>query len=170
MATKSCTSSILTCGIDDEGNESSRSLGLIVARGTLLVLISPVDGSEEIANPFQQQEEWKGTPYGYVFMLPNHLLRSESIRPLHTTSSWTCWCLEAHHPKIVGSYPKGFPRSKMTIVRRVDHASKVSRGPMVREEGTDTMCWKALGLLRCIQMMPNITMLDLTCQGITIPS
>ena len=43
--------------IDDEGNESSRSLGLIVARGTLLVLISPVDGSEEIANPFQQQDE-----------------------------------------------------------------------------------------------------------------
>lgn len=42
---------------DDDGNESSRSLGLIVARGTLLVLISPVDGSEEIANPFQQQEE-----------------------------------------------------------------------------------------------------------------
>jgi len=42
---------------DDEGNESSRSLGLIVARGTLLVLISPVDGSEEIANPFAQEEE-----------------------------------------------------------------------------------------------------------------
>jgi U6 snRNA-associated Sm-like protein LSm7 len=42
---------------DDEGNESSRSLGLIVARGTLLVLISPVDGSEEIANPFQQPGE-----------------------------------------------------------------------------------------------------------------
>lgn len=42
---------------DDEGNESSRPLGLVVARGTLLVLISPVDGSEEIANPFVQQEE-----------------------------------------------------------------------------------------------------------------
>lgn len=42
---------------DDEGNESSRSLGLIVARGTLLVLISPVDGSEEIANPFQQADD-----------------------------------------------------------------------------------------------------------------
>jgi len=42
---------------DDEGNESSRSLGLVVARGTLLVLISPVDGSEEIENPFQQQPE-----------------------------------------------------------------------------------------------------------------
>ncbi|KAL9116244.1 MAG: hypothetical protein Q9227_000615 [Pyrenula ochraceoflavens] len=42
---------------DDEGNESSRSLGLVVARGTLLVLISPVDGSEEIENPFQQVEE-----------------------------------------------------------------------------------------------------------------
>jgi hypothetical protein len=42
---------------DDEGNESSRSLGLVVARGTLLVLVSPVDGSEEIANPFATQEE-----------------------------------------------------------------------------------------------------------------
>ncbi|MCJ1366233.1 Sm-like protein lsm7 [Acarospora aff. strigata] len=42
---------------DDEGNESSRSLGLIVARGTLLVLVSPVDGSEEIANPFMQADE-----------------------------------------------------------------------------------------------------------------
>lgn len=42
---------------DDEGNESSRQLGLVVARGTLLVLVSPVDGSEEIANPFVQQEE-----------------------------------------------------------------------------------------------------------------
>jgi len=42
---------------DDEGNTSSRSLGLVVARGTLLVLVSPVDGSEEIANPFVQVEE-----------------------------------------------------------------------------------------------------------------
>ncbi|RMZ74858.1 hypothetical protein DV737_g5673, partial [Chaetothyriales sp. CBS 132003] len=39
---------------DDEGNETTRSLGLVVARGTLLVLISPVDGSEEIENPFAQ--------------------------------------------------------------------------------------------------------------------
>jgi hypothetical protein len=43
---------------DEDGNESSRALGLVVARGTLLVLVSPVDGSEEIANPFVQQEEW----------------------------------------------------------------------------------------------------------------
>ncbi|KAL7788679.1 like-Sm domain-containing protein [Trichoderma ceciliae] len=42
---------------DEEGNESSRSLGLVVVRGTLLVLISPADGSEEIANPFAQPEE-----------------------------------------------------------------------------------------------------------------
>lgn len=42
---------------DDEGNTSTRSLGLIVARGTLLVLISPLDGSEEIANPFNNQDE-----------------------------------------------------------------------------------------------------------------
>ncbi|MCJ1310352.1 Sm-like protein lsm7 [Agyrium rufum] len=42
---------------DDEGNEKTRSLGLLVARGTLLVLISPTDGSEQIANPFAAQEE-----------------------------------------------------------------------------------------------------------------
>jgi len=42
---------------DDEGNETTRSLGLVVVRGTLLVVISPVDGSEVIANPFLQQEE-----------------------------------------------------------------------------------------------------------------
>ena len=43
--------------IDDEGNTSTRSLGLLVARGTLLVLISPVDGSEQIPNPFVQDDE-----------------------------------------------------------------------------------------------------------------
>ncbi|KAF2727287.1 U6 snRNA-associated Sm-like protein LSm7 [Polyplosphaeria fusca] len=37
---------------DEEGIVRYRNLGLIVARGTLLVVISPVDGSEEIANPF----------------------------------------------------------------------------------------------------------------------
>ncbi|MCJ1393650.1 Sm-like protein lsm7 [Xylographa bjoerkii] len=42
---------------DDEGNESTRSLGLMVARGTLLVLISPTDGSEQIPNPFNVVEE-----------------------------------------------------------------------------------------------------------------
>ncbi len=42
---------------DDEGNETTRSLGLVVARGTLLVLVSPVDGSEEIANPFLQNDD-----------------------------------------------------------------------------------------------------------------
>ncbi|KAK5074106.1 U6 snRNP-associated protein Lsm7 [Lithohypha guttulata] len=42
---------------DDEGNETTRDLGLIVARGTLLVLISPMDGSEEIENPFAQPAE-----------------------------------------------------------------------------------------------------------------
>jgi hypothetical protein len=54
-------SSLLTIIIvDDEGNTSSRPLGLLVARGTLLVLISPLDGSEEIPNPFVQAEEGEG--------------------------------------------------------------------------------------------------------------
>ena len=43
--------------IDEEGHTSTRSLGLLVARGTLLVLISPVDGSEEIENPFVQADD-----------------------------------------------------------------------------------------------------------------
>ena len=42
---------------DDEGNETTRALGLVVARGTLLVVIGPVDGSEEISNPFLQADE-----------------------------------------------------------------------------------------------------------------
>ncbi|KAK9448199.1 uncharacterized protein V1518DRAFT_419959 [Limtongia smithiae] len=32
--------------------DQTRPLGLVVVRGPLLLLISPVDGSEEIANPF----------------------------------------------------------------------------------------------------------------------
>lgn len=49
---------LLTMGcVDEEGNESTRPLGLVVARGTLLVVITPVDGSEEIANPFAAAEE-----------------------------------------------------------------------------------------------------------------
>lgn len=50
------TSYILT-STDEEGNTTTRSMGLIVARGTLIVLISPADGSEEIPNPFLQAEE-----------------------------------------------------------------------------------------------------------------
>jgi U6 snRNA-associated Sm-like protein LSm7 len=37
--------------------DDTRSLGLVVCRGTSVMLISPVDGTEEIANPFQQEEE-----------------------------------------------------------------------------------------------------------------
>ena len=48
---------LLTINTDEEGNMSTRSLGLLVARGTLLVLISPVDGSEEIENPFLQADD-----------------------------------------------------------------------------------------------------------------
>ena len=47
---------MLTVWLDEEGNMSTRSLGLLVARGTLLVLISPVDGSEEIEYPFVQAD------------------------------------------------------------------------------------------------------------------
>ncbi|KAI0920422.1 hypothetical protein AcW1_002168 [Taiwanofungus camphoratus] len=34
----------------------TRSLGLVVLRGPTITLLSPVDGSEEIANPFVSQE------------------------------------------------------------------------------------------------------------------
>lgn len=49
--------SVLKLLSDDDGNETTRPLGLVVARGTLLVLISPLDGSEQIENPFTQSEE-----------------------------------------------------------------------------------------------------------------
>ncbi|OCK76449.1 U6 snRNA-associated Sm-like protein LSm7 [Lepidopterella palustris CBS 459.81] len=42
---------------DEEGNESHRELGLLVARGTLLVMIAPVDGSEQISNPFKRDDD-----------------------------------------------------------------------------------------------------------------
>ena len=47
----------LTRESDDEGNESTRELGLVVVRGTLLVVISPVNGSEVIENPFLQPSD-----------------------------------------------------------------------------------------------------------------
>ncbi|XP_006815876.1 U6 snRNA-associated Sm-like protein LSm7 [Saccoglossus kowalevskii] len=36
--------------------EETRQLGLVVCRGTSVVLICPADGMEAIANPFIQQE------------------------------------------------------------------------------------------------------------------
>lgn len=57
FASRSMQTPVLTQFADEEGNETTRSLGLVVARGTLLVLVSPVDGSEQIANPFAQPEE-----------------------------------------------------------------------------------------------------------------
>ncbi|XP_031553970.1 U6 snRNA-associated Sm-like protein LSm7 [Actinia tenebrosa] len=36
--------------------DETRSLGLVVCRGTAVVLVCPVDGMEAIANPFIQQE------------------------------------------------------------------------------------------------------------------
>jgi len=37
--------------------EQTRKLGLVVCRGTQVNLISPVDGMEEIANPFENADE-----------------------------------------------------------------------------------------------------------------
>ncbi|XP_033624877.1 U6 snRNA-associated Sm-like protein LSm7 [Asterias rubens] len=36
--------------------EDTRDIGLVVCRGTSVVLICPADGMEQIANPFVQQE------------------------------------------------------------------------------------------------------------------
>ncbi|CAM9732537.1 unnamed protein product [Chrysoparadoxa australica] len=37
--------------------DATRDIGLVVCRGTQVSLIAPVDGTEEIANPFLQEEE-----------------------------------------------------------------------------------------------------------------
>ncbi|OSD03643.1 U6 snRNA-associated Sm-like protein LSm7 [Trametes coccinea BRFM310] len=39
-----------------EGQPATRNLGLVVLRGPTITLLSPVDGFEEIANPFVAQE------------------------------------------------------------------------------------------------------------------
>jgi len=39
-----------------EPEPDKRTLGLVVLRGPTITLLSPVDGSEEIANPFISQE------------------------------------------------------------------------------------------------------------------
>lgn len=43
-------------GASTSSPSKTRSLGLAVIRGTSLVLINPVDGYEEIANPFVNQQ------------------------------------------------------------------------------------------------------------------
>ncbi|THG96022.1 hypothetical protein EW026_g5731 [Hermanssonia centrifuga] len=42
--------------LQNESEPSTRQLGLVVLRGPTITLLSPVDGLEEIANPFTQQE------------------------------------------------------------------------------------------------------------------
>ncbi|EMD35061.1 hypothetical protein CERSUDRAFT_85794 [Gelatoporia subvermispora B] len=42
--------------LQTEGELKTRSLGLVVLRGPTVTLLSPVDGWEEIANPFVAQE------------------------------------------------------------------------------------------------------------------
>ena len=39
-----------------EPEPHTRTLGLVVLRGPTITLLSPVDGAEEIANPFAAQE------------------------------------------------------------------------------------------------------------------
>ncbi|KAF3760073.1 U6 snRNA-associated Sm-like protein LSm7, partial [Cryphonectria parasitica EP155] len=42
---------------DDDGNVTTRPLGLAVFRGTVIALIHPMSGSEEIKNPFVADDE-----------------------------------------------------------------------------------------------------------------
>lgn len=39
-----------------ESEQTTRTLGLVVLRGPTITLLSPVDGHEEISNPFLAQE------------------------------------------------------------------------------------------------------------------
>jgi len=39
-----------------ESEQTTRALGLVVLRGPTITLLSPVDGHEEISNPFLSQE------------------------------------------------------------------------------------------------------------------
>ena len=46
----------LTSPTESDADPKMRKLGLVVLRGPTITLLSPVDGFEEIANPFAQQE------------------------------------------------------------------------------------------------------------------
>ncbi|KAL7278644.1 hypothetical protein ACG7TL_007645 [Trametes sanguinea] len=65
-----------------EGQPATRNLGLVVLRGPTITLLSPVDGFEEIANPFVAQD------------------------PI------LCISTEAHHPNIFSTARAGQPWGK----------------------------------------------------------
>ena len=50
------TYKIVTSPKESDTDPKTRKLGLVVLRGPTITLLSPVDGFEEIANPFAQQE------------------------------------------------------------------------------------------------------------------
>ena len=56
-----------------ETETTTRPLGLVVLRGPTITLLSPVDGSEEIANPFLAQDAW-ATLWFYNKTRNRHLL------------------------------------------------------------------------------------------------
>ncbi|TYK01133.1 sm-like protein LSM7 [Cucumis melo var. makuwa] len=53
-----CGGDALSPNPDDplKTTDQTRPLGLIVCRGTAVMLVSPVDGTDEIANPFIQPD------------------------------------------------------------------------------------------------------------------
>lgn len=56
MRTSYCHFERLTSPTESDADPQTRKLGLVVLRGPTITLLSPVDGFEEIANPFAQQE------------------------------------------------------------------------------------------------------------------
>jgi U6 snRNA-associated Sm-like protein LSm7 len=42
---------------DSRVTDETRKIGLVVCRGTSVTLVSPVEGTEEISNPFVQQDD-----------------------------------------------------------------------------------------------------------------
>jgi len=53
-----CTVAYLSFALDPEDpykiSDKTRSLGLVVCRGSAVMCLYPTDGMEEIANPFQE--------------------------------------------------------------------------------------------------------------------
>jgi U6 snRNA-associated Sm-like protein LSm7 len=42
---------------DENGERPKRYIGLTIVRGTMLMTLSPLDGSQEIMNPFYNEDE-----------------------------------------------------------------------------------------------------------------
>ncbi|CAH2045548.1 unnamed protein product, partial [Thlaspi arvense] len=81
--------------------DQTRRLGLIVCRGTAVMLVSPTDGTEEIANPFVQPEAMKSVTTKLKLLRPVLTLRCSysSTDQTQLLTEFTRFCYQRDLPR-----------------------------------------------------------------------